>query len=190
MKSIQHKRNQVPQLQIFFLVGGFGRSIIIGLLRTLTDLMTSCLLHLVVLFLTSLGLGDSHLVILPLCSLVLFFFVINFILCLVFLFVSVTSACFVSFCIKQLFEYTSFLLIQRATPFQCTGTFTLGDISKNISKSLIPSSLLYKIKYARIYNPYGNVLLSKTVQRGNLPTTWSTWTIRHQFISISKPFVL
>ena len=113
MKSIQHKRNQVPQLQIFFLVGGFGRSIIIGLLRTWTDLMTSCLLHLVFLFLTSLGLGDSHLVILPLCSLVLFFFVINFILCLVFLFVSVTSACFVSFCIKQLFEYTSFLLIKK-----------------------------------------------------------------------------
>jgi len=121
--------------------------------------MTSCLLHLAILFLTGPGLGDSHLVILSLCSLVLFFFVINFILCFVFLFVSVTSACFVSFYIKQLLEYTSFLLIKkRVTPFQCTSTFTLGDISKNTSKSLIPSSLLYKIKYACIYNPYGNVL--------------------------------
>ena len=42
--------------------------------------MTNCLLHLVGLFLTGLGLGDSHLVILSLCSLVLFFFVINFLL--------------------------------------------------------------------------------------------------------------
>ena len=48
-----------------------------GLLRTWKNPITSCLFLLVVLFLNDLGLGDSPLVILSLCSLVLFF-VISF----------------------------------------------------------------------------------------------------------------
>ena len=49
-----------------------------GQLRIWIARETSCLHHLVVLCLTSLGLGDSHLVIPSLCSLILFLFVINF----------------------------------------------------------------------------------------------------------------
>ena len=57
-------------------------------MRTGTNLMTNCLLILVALFLIGLGLGDSPLVILSLCSLVLFF-VISFLLApFVFLFFS------------------------------------------------------------------------------------------------------
>ena len=41
---------------------------------------TSCLLLLVALCLTGLGLADSYLVILSLYSLILFFFLINFLL--------------------------------------------------------------------------------------------------------------
>ena len=72
--------------------------------------MTSCLLHLVALFLIGLRLGDSHLVILSLCSLALFF-VINF-LC-IFGFSLFCTPCFALcfFCIEKFFEYTFFLLI-------------------------------------------------------------------------------
>ena len=46
-------------------------------MRTWKDPMTSCLLSFLVPFFIFLGLGDSHLVILSLCSLALSFFVIS-----------------------------------------------------------------------------------------------------------------
>ena len=48
--------------------------------------MTNCSLTLVALFLIGLGLGDSPLVILSLCSLVLFFVISSLLASLVFLF--------------------------------------------------------------------------------------------------------
>ena len=50
--------------------------------------MTNCSLTLVALFLIGLGLGDSPLVILSLCSLVLFFVISSLLAMLVFLFSS------------------------------------------------------------------------------------------------------
>ena len=62
--------------------------------------MNNCLLSFLVPFLIGLGLGDSHLVILSLCSLALSFFVISasfmFLLFSSFLYFLI---CFVLFCI-------------------------------------------------------------------------------------------
>ena len=60
------------------LCGALGGSVTGVLLRIGTKLMISCLLTLVALFLTGLGLGDSPLVILSLCSVVLFFVISPF----------------------------------------------------------------------------------------------------------------
>ena len=76
--------------------------------------MTSCLLSFLVPFFIGLGLGDSHLVILSLCSLALSLFVISasfmFLLFSLFLY---SLICFVLLCIWQFFEYTYFLLIKK-----------------------------------------------------------------------------
>ena len=95
MKSIQHKRNQVPQLQIFYLVGRigqgstcltsriqflcayygvFGRSGIVRLLTTWIVPKIKCLLLLVKLYLIGFRLGGSQLVIFSLLFLVLLLF--------------------------------------------------------------------------------------------------------------------
>ena len=57
-------------------------------MRTGTNPMTNCSLILVALFLIGLGLGDSPLVILSLCSLVLFFVISSLLAPFVFLFFS------------------------------------------------------------------------------------------------------
>ena len=57
-------------------------------MRTGTNPMTNCSLILVALFLIGLGLGDSPLVILSLCSLVLFFVISSLLALFVFLFFS------------------------------------------------------------------------------------------------------
>ena len=82
--------------------------------------MTNCSLTLVALFLIGKGLGDSHLVILSLCSLVLFF-VISFLLAsLVFLFSPFLLPFYVSFSVLSVlpyvfmrFFYIIFLLIKK-----------------------------------------------------------------------------
>ena len=67
--------------------------------------MTNCSLILVALFLIGLGLGDSPLVILSLCSLVLFF-VISFLLAsIVFLFFLFLFSFFVSFSVLSVLPY-------------------------------------------------------------------------------------
>ena len=58
--------------------------------------MTNCLLHLAVLFLTGLRLGDSHLVILSMCSLFLSF-VINFLFSFLFFSFLYSLVCFMLF---------------------------------------------------------------------------------------------
>ena len=58
--------------------------------------MTNCLLHLAVLFLTGLRLGDSHLVILSMCSLFLSF-VINFLFYFLFFSFLYSLVCFMLF---------------------------------------------------------------------------------------------
>ena len=57
-------------------------------MRTGTNPMTNCSLILVALFLIGLGLGNSPLVILSLCSLVLFFVISSLLAPFVFLFFS------------------------------------------------------------------------------------------------------
>ena len=59
--------------------------------------MTNCSLTLVALFFIGLGLGDSPLVILSLCSLVLFFVISFLLVSLVFLFSPFLLPFFVSF---------------------------------------------------------------------------------------------
>ena len=67
--------------------------------------MTNCSLILVALFLIGLGFGDSPLVILSLCSLVLFF-VISFLLAsIVFLFFLFLFSFFVSFSVLSVLPY-------------------------------------------------------------------------------------
>ena len=68
--------------------------------------MTSCSLILVALFLIGLGLGDSPLVILSLCSLVLFFVISSLLSPFVFLFFSFSSLfLFVSFFVFSVLPY-------------------------------------------------------------------------------------
>ena len=70
--------------------------------------MTNCLLSLLVPSMIGLGLEDSHLVILSLCSSALSFFVISF--SFKFLLLSLFLYCLIGFvllCIEQFFEYTS-----------------------------------------------------------------------------------
>ena len=70
-----------------------------GSLRIWIDPMTNCLLSFLVPFLIGLGLGDSHLVILFLYSLALFFFVISVFLCFAFpsFFVLLICWCYFAF---------------------------------------------------------------------------------------------
>ena len=68
--------------------------------------MTNCSLILVALFLSALGLGDSPLVILSLCSLVLFFVISSLLVLFVFLFFSFSSLfLFVSFSVFSVLPY-------------------------------------------------------------------------------------
>ena len=68
--------------------------------------MTNCSLILVALFLIGLGLGDSPLVILSLCSLVLFFVISSLLAPFVFLFFSIFfSLLFVSFSVFSVLPY-------------------------------------------------------------------------------------
>ena len=69
--------------------------------------MTSCSLILVALFLIGLGLGDSPLVILSLCSLVLFFVISSLLFPFVFLFFFSFSSLFmfVSFSVFSVLPY-------------------------------------------------------------------------------------
>ena len=68
--------------------------------------MTNCSLILVALFLIGLGLGDSPLVILSLCSLVLFFVISSLLVLFVFLFFSFSSLfLFVSFSVFSVLPY-------------------------------------------------------------------------------------
>ena len=68
--------------------------------------MTNCSLILVALFLIGLGLGDSPLVILYLCSLVLFFVISSLLVPFVFLFFSISFLfLFVSFSVFSVLPY-------------------------------------------------------------------------------------
>ena len=69
--------------------------------------MTSCSLTLVAFFLIGLGLGDSPLVILSLCSLVLFSVISSLLFPFVFLFFFFFFSLYVF--MRQLLEYISFL---------------------------------------------------------------------------------
>ena len=76
--------------------------------------MTNCLPSFLVPFLIGLEIGDSHLVILFLFSLALFFFVISvFFLCFFFSIFFCTFDMLVLLCNLQFFEYTSFLPIKK-----------------------------------------------------------------------------
>ena len=67
--------------------------------------MTNCSLILVALFLIGLGLGDSPLVILSLCSLVLFFVISSLLASIVFLFFLFLFSFFVSFSVLSVLPY-------------------------------------------------------------------------------------
>ena len=68
--------------------------------------MTNCSLILVALFFIGLGLGDSPLVILSLCSLVLFFVISSLLVPFIFLFFSFSSLfLFVSFSVFSVLPY-------------------------------------------------------------------------------------
>ena len=67
--------------------------------------MTNCSLTLVALFLIGLGLGDSPLVILSLCSLVLFFVISSLLASLVFLFSPFLFPFCVSFSVLSVLPY-------------------------------------------------------------------------------------
>ena len=67
--------------------------------------MTDCSLILVALFLIGLGLGDSPLVILSLCSLVLFFVISFLVASLVFLFSPFLLPFYVSFSVLSVLPY-------------------------------------------------------------------------------------
>ena len=69
--------------------------------------MTNCLLTLVALFLIGLGLGDSPLVILSLCSLVLFFVISFLLVSLVFLFSPFLFPFFVPFSVLSVLSSRS-----------------------------------------------------------------------------------
>ena len=81
---------------------------------------TSCLLLLVVLFLTGLGHGDSHLVTPSFGSLILFSLVFKFFFfpCFIFFFL-VLFDFFVLFCIKKLYLYIFFLPIKKEKKNPC-----------------------------------------------------------------------
>ena len=74
-------------------------------MRTGTNPMTNCSLILVALFLIDLGLGDSPLVILSLCSLVLFFVISSLLASFVFLFFLFLFSFFVSFSVLSVLPY-------------------------------------------------------------------------------------
>ena len=75
--------------------------------------MTKCLLSFLVSFLIGLGFGDSHLVILFLFSLSLFFLLISvFSFCFYSSIFSCTFGMLVLLCILQFVEYTCFLPIK------------------------------------------------------------------------------
>ena len=89
--------------------------------------MTNCLLIFVVLSLISLGLGESPLVILSICSLVLSFVISSLLFSVCFL-VSFSFFLFVSFSVlfvlpyvfmRQFLEYTSFLIIKKKIKKNC-----------------------------------------------------------------------
>ena len=89
-------------------------------MRTGTNPMTNCSLTLVALFLIGLGLGDSPLVILSLCSLVLFIVFSSFLLyllfvfsCVFFLFVSPSVLFRWPLVFLRFFYYIFFLLIKK-----------------------------------------------------------------------------
>ena len=96
-------------------------------MRTWKAPLTSCLLLSVAPILTSLGLGDSHLVILSLCSLVLFFvisffFFFNFLFYFYFLFISL----FVIFGLPYaLFGIYIFLTYQKKDNELCPAWVTI-----------------------------------------------------------------
>ena len=104
-------------------------SIIGKLLKTWTIQKISRLLFLVIFYLTGLKLGDSHLVILPICSLVLssfFIFIlkkkINFLICSLFLF-HLLLDCFVLLLHKVVFFFKIYIYIYIFLSYKKKGVF-------------------------------------------------------------------